>query len=461
MSQGLGSLLKNTFKPDFSNISEDSKISVVVGSDFGNINRIAVDEIIDFKYKSSVDSFTLIEITIPYSTSASELDNKKVKNIFNEPKNILNALSDKKTFNSFLEIFPPFSFRACSIYYDNYSFEMMRGIILNSVPSMSEFGYVLNVTIASSASILNDCNVNIASPIAKLEFKNATLKDIVYSVANAITCDFYPQSLATKYKFDKVAIEPDQNIFDFLTNLVQSEGILITDNTYEMQEKLNEKSTASGGLVLHKIQNTLPVCSLREDEAPFISASPSFNPQQYFSKIICLTPVSVKQDSSKRKSKKKETTKNKRGEYPLKDVEIPKSLKKIITGNDAFMTYRTHVFKAQAEKNKTIDAYKEAKAKYGRMLANSVNYQITVQGHKNPQTKKLFRKGDIISVYAPHSAIMQACNFVVKELELSRTVAGGDVSNLTLALPDAYLDDINIPVLFNNLPFFQNDVNQS
>ena len=48
MSQGLGNLLKNTFKPDFSNINEDSKISVVVGSEVGNINRIAVDEIIDF-----------------------------------------------------------------------------------------------------------------------------------------------------------------------------------------------------------------------------------------------------------------------------------------------------------------------------------------------------------------------------------------------------------------------------
>lgn len=460
MSQGLASLLKNTFKPDFSNISEDSKITVVVGSEIGNINRIAVDEIIDFKYKSSVDSFTLIEITIPYSTSASEVYQDKLKNYFREPKNFLSALSEKKTFNSFLEIFPPFSFRACSVYYDNYSFEMMRGILLNSVPSMSEYGYVLNITIASAACILNDCNVNIASPIAKLEFKNATLYDIVNSVANAIPCAFFPESLGTKYKFDKVAIEPDQIIFDFLTNLAQSEGILITDNTYEMQERLT-KSTADGGLVLHKIQNTLPVCSLREDEAPFISASPSFNPQQYFSKIICLTPVTVKQDSTKRKSKKKTTTKNKRGEYPLKDVEIPKSLEKIITGNDGFMTYRTHVFKAQAEKNKTIDAYKEAKAKYGRMLANSVNYQITVQGHKNPQTKKLFKKADIISVYAPHSAIMQPCNFVIKELELNRTVAGGDVSTLTLALIDAYTDNIDIPNLFNNLPFFKNDVNKN
>lgn len=454
---GLGNLLKNTFKPDFKNIAEESKISIVVGSEIGSINRIAVDEIIDFNYKSSIDSFTIIDITIPYSTNASEVDKKKLKSDYiSNPKNIISALTEKKTYNSFLEIFPPFSFRACSVFYDNYSFEMMRGILLNSVPSVSENGCFLNITIASSASILNDCNVNKANPPAKLEFKNATLKEIVGSIAPAITSTFIPEALGLQYKFDKVAIEPDQIIFDFLTNLVQSEGILITDDTYEMQNNKANFKGASGGIVFHKIQNKLPVCKLQEGEAPFLSASPSFNPQQYFSKIICISPVSAKKTQTERKS---QTHINNSGEYPIADTGIPKPLKKILGGNDLFITHRTHVFKAQAEKNKTINPFKEAKAKYGRMLANSVNYQVVVHGHKNPTANELYRKGDIVNVYAPHSAIMQHCNFVIKELELKRNINGGDISTLTLALPEAYMDEINVSSIFNNLPFFKNDVN--
>lgn len=468
---GLGELLKNTFISKAQS-SKDTRICLVA-EDNTKANYIVVDEIIDFKYKSSVDSFTTIEITIPFEVSSYNIQNatKDIK-LFQNTK-------VKKKLNAFSDIFLPFSFRVVHVYYDNFQTYMLRAILLRSTPSVSEHGHILNITLSSTVSTFNDsCFYSYTN---NYEFINATLKQIMNKIIKS-EVTFRPTSLATECRFDKVAIDPTQTIFNFLTNLAKSEGILITDATYEIK-------SASGipdSLVFHKIENSVATCYIREDEAPFISCSPSFNEQAFFSKVVCLTPIAtetktatsyinpeifdldkdvVNVNSSATTSDANQQAKNKRGEFPTaKRSDIEKIYSKALQNanlnqHSSALAYRTHVFKAEAQKNKTINAYKEAKAKYGRMLANAVNYQLVVQGHKNPKTKKLFKKGEIINVYAPHSAIMQSCNFVIKQLELNRTVSGGDVATLTLALTDAYLDEININSLYSNLPFFQNSVN--
>ena len=472
---GLSELLKNTFIPKAQS-SKDTRICLVA-EDSSATNYIVVDEIIDFKYKSSVDSFTLINITIPFEVSAYDLkDISKDAKIFQDAK-------VKKKFNAFTDIFLPFSFRVVNVYYDNFKTYMLRGILLRSTPSVSEHGYVLNISISSTVSTFNDaCFYSYNNTY---EFQRTTLKQITSKVMQS-TVTFIPREIATKYKFDKVAIEPTQTIFNFFTNIAKSEGILITDATYEIKSATGIPDS----LVFHKIKKTLPTCYIREDEYPFISCSPSFNEQEFFAKVRCLVPVStstttptssinpeifdldkdvVNKNPSATKTENNNNiqTKNKSGEYPLGKRE---AISKAIAKNQAIknanldkhssaLAYRIHIFKAEASKNKTINAYNEAKAKYGRMLANAVNYQLVVQGHKNPKTRELYKKGEIINVYAPHSAIMQSCDFVIKELELNRTVAGGDTATLTLALTDAYLDEINIDNLYANLPFFKNDVN--
>lgn len=470
---GLSELLQNTFIPKAQS-SKDTRICLVA-EDNTMQDYIVVDEIIDFKYKSSVDSFTLIDITIPFETSAYDLKNaSRDAKIFQDAK-------VKKKLNAFTDIFLPFSFRVVHVYYDNFKTYMLRGILLRSTPSVSEHGYVLNISISSTVSTFNDaCFYSYSNTY---EFQRATLKQITDKVIlSPVT--FIPRELATKYKFDKVAIEPTQTIFNFFTNIAKSEGILITDATYEIKSVTGIPDS----LVFHKIKKILPTCYIREDEYPFISCSPSFNEQEFFAKVRCLVPVSTStttptssinpeifdldkdvanNNPSATKTENNRQTKNRSGEYPLGSR---KDLSKVIAKNQGLknanldkhssaLAYRIHIFKAEASKNKTINAYNEAKAKYGRMLANAVNYQLVVQGHKNPKTRELYKKGEIINVYAPHSAIMQTCDFVIKELELNRTVAGGDTATLTLALTDAYLDEINIDNLYANLPFFKNDVN--
>jgi len=469
---GLSELLKNTFIPKAQN-SKDTRICLVA-EDNSKKDYIIVDEIIDFKYKSSVDSFTLIELTIPFEVSAYDIKNEsRNSKIFQDAK-------IKKKLNAFTDIFLPFSFRVVHVYYDNFKTYMLRGILLRSTPSVSEYGYVLNISISSTVSTFNDACFYAYSNT--YEFQRATLKQITDKVIQSrVTC--FPRELATKYKFDKVAIEPTQTIFNFFTNIAKSEGILITDATYEIESVTGIPDS----LVFHKIKKTLPTCYIREDEAPFISCSPSFNEQEFFAKVRCLVPVStetitptssinpeifdldkdvVNENPSATKTENRQT-KNKSGEYPSgsqKDIsdKISKNqgLKNAkLDRHSSALAYRIHIFKAEASKNKTINAYNEAKAKYGRMLANAVNYQLVVQGHKNPKTQELYKKGEIINVYAPHSAIMQPCDFVIKSLELNRTVSGGDTATLTLALTEAYLDEINIDNLYANLPFFKNDVN--
>ena len=406
----LSNIIENIFNNTINKSNKGLRVTIKSNID---VMEYSINQIIDFKFVSTIDSFDKVDLTIPYFENYLSKNNIK-----HDP---------------FLDLFTPLSFKECKVYYDDEL--ILNGILLSSIPSISESSKIIQITVAASASIINDVNIAAIEANSKFEFENMSLVEIANEICSPYGIKTVIENIYDFKPFSKVAIEPEQTIFDFLVDLIKDEGTLITNNS-------------NGDLLFHKIISKLPSCIIEQDKYPFIDASPSFNPQSFFTNIVALSEI----DSDK-------NIKDTMGNYPMGNDILPAPLR---NNKSIFniLLKRTHIFVCKVKKGITYDPYTSAKVKYGRMLANSISYTLVVEGHKNNTTKELYKKGDFITVYAPNAAIMQHTTFLIKELELNRTVRGGDITTMTLVLPESYTTDINTNELFNKLPWLKYDVNK-
>jgi len=289
------------------------------------------------------------------------------------------------------ESFRPFSYKPCQVYYAGNLF--FSGILL--APQAD--GKDIKISGYPKCGVLVDCQV----PITKypLEFNNQDLKKISENIASAynINVNFSESSGSI---FPKVAIEPEQNIMDFLIGLANQIMFLITNN-------------AQGDLLFWKTQKGSSVANIKEGDIPYISCRPTFNYQEYYSHIIGL---------------KKADSKTKAEKYVWENkFLISKGI------------LRSHTFLASDAESGDLKTAVMAKA--GRMFASSCSYQLTLQGLKN-QNKELWAKNTLINVLSKEAMIYKDTQFLIKNAEISRSSDKGDSTVLDLVLPGSFSGEI-------------------
>lgn len=298
----------------------------------------------------------------------------------------------EKDSSVYREAFRPFEYKDIVLYLGGEVIH--NGILISSIPSVSPTRSTVAISGYSKPGILNDVNMPVSS--YPIEYSNLNLSQIADNITRAF-------NLATQFdgdpgpKFDKVAISPTDKPFSLLVKLAQQRGFILSN-------------TLDGKLLFRKTENTTPIASIKEGELPFISCSPSFSPQNYFSSITGLTP---------------ERANNKAGKLTV-NIKDVKSLRPF-----TFVADDTNTQNLQAAVNSEV----------GRMFGSSATYTLLVVGLRAPNGD-IWRDGQMISVLSPGAAIYTESKFLIKSAILTRTSSEGDRAELQLVLPEAYLGGI-------------------
>ena len=277
--------------------------------------------------------------------------------------------------------------------------------MLSPSPDSNPSSKTLNLTAYAKAGVLNDCPL----PITKypMEFNNQTLEQIVTSMIEPFNMDA-EFSEASSNPFLKVVPKPQEEILHFLIRLADQKGFLITNNV-------------SGDPLFWKTATGAPVASIKEGETPYLSCSPTFDPQKFFSHITGMTPTSEKKSGDK---------------YTFEN--------KYLTSKGILRPY-TYLIRNAHEEYLTQDIKTAVLSKVGKMFAEACSYQLKLTGHLD-KNGNIWSKNTIITVLAPGAAIYQDTSFLIKTVTIDRNVDTGDTATLDLVLPGAY--NGNIPAIF-------------
>lgn len=292
------------------------------------------------------------------------------------------------------EAFRPFAYKPASIYYGNEL--IFTGILLAPETSVQPDRKEISITGYSKPGILNDCMMPISS--YPLEFNNQTLKQITSVVCKPYGIQ-YRFLLSPGNPFEKVSLEIDKSIFNFLSGLANQRGLIITND-------------ARGKLVFWLSELGNPTGSFIEGELPFISCTPSFNYQSFYSHITGISSTTESKSSAK---------------YTYENKYL---INRGILRNYNFV----------AEDVNDSEIKKTVLSKVGYMFGDSVSYELTIQGHRNKEGE-LFKKNTSITLYSPGAAIYRETEFLIKSFTLNRT-AGGDTTTFSLVLPGSYTGEI-------------------
>lgn len=293
------------------------------------------------------------------------------------------------------EAFRPFSYKPVSIYYGQQL--ILTGVLLAPQSEANPDSKTLTITGYSKPGILNDCMMPITS--FPLEFNNQSLQQITNKVCQpyGIKNQFISSSGNI---FEKVAIEIENRVLEFLIPLAKQRGLLTTNDEY-------------GKLIFWKSESGSPVANFKQGELPFISCSPNFDYQNFYSHITAIS----------------------------KTTELEDSAQKTYINNYLVNRGINRHYNYKEEDVTSSELQQAVKEKAGRMFGESASYSLTVQGHKD-KNGNLYKKNTIITLLAKDAMIYRESNFLIKGLTMSRSSDGGDITNFDLVLPGAYTGEI-------------------
>lgn len=279
---------------------------------------------------------------------------------------------------------------------------LFTGTMLTPTPSVTAEGRVVSSASCYAApGVLADCTPP-SSMSDRLEWgakKGVSLRVIAEALAAPfgvkVTFGVDPGSL-----FEDVSLDPDGKVLPFLVKLAQQNGLLVTD-------------TPEGGLLFDKPSAVgRPVAHLVEGTPPVLGVSPVFSPQEYFSVITGLGPVTKAEPGGS-----KTTVKNPH----LAGVFRP--------------------FTFQLDDTRNADAQTAVRGKMGRMFAGAVEYPVEVSGLRDPQGA-LWTPNTTVTLDAPGAMVYGPYEFLIRAVSLSHTDDGGDRSSLQLVLPGVFNGEI-------------------
>lgn len=293
----------------------------------------------------------------------------------------------------FRKTFQPFSFK--NIVVSVSGNPLFTGTLITINPSLEENQKTISVDGYSLPGVLQDCTPSDKS--FPLEFHNQTLEEIAKKLLLpfGIEIEFHSGEQAA---FKKVACEPTEKIFSFLTKLAKQKGLLISN-------------TSTGKLLFTRaVEGPKPVAIFRQGEPPLLDAKVDFNPQNYYSHITGI-----------------ETTKigKKGARYTEKNPYVK-------------TTFRPFSFTTSDIKSGELKQVVEAKM--GRMFANMVSYNIAIPTWRD-SNDELWSPNTIVSLYAPNIMIYKEFLFLIRSVTFNRE-SNKETALLNLVIHSSFNNEI-------------------
>jgi prophage tail gpP-like protein len=289
----------------------------------------------------------------------------------------------------------PFTFKPCAVYYDGKL--LFKGSLLTPDPELSDNEKTITLQGYPVAGILNDCTV----PAAKYpaDYTNMDIKQIAETVAESysvpVSFDGDPGDV-----FEKVNFDPSEVVLSFLKKLAQQRNLLFTNKT-------------DGSLLFFTVKKEKPFVYFEEGKTPLISIKPQFKAQEFFSHITGFSKTQNEEASESFTYENKYLTK--------KGI------------------FRNTTITVDDAKTKT-DVENGVKAYAGRMFADAVAYELTCEGHKNPDGE-LYKKGMTVCVKAPTAMITKETDFIARNIKLKKDTSG-KTATISLVLPGSFSGEI-------------------
>lgn len=324
----------------------------------------------------------------------------------------------------FKENFMPFTFKPVVIAIDDEN--TITGTLVHPKPKITSDAKLIEVAGYSKPGVLMDCTAPASA--MPLEYNKMNLRDIAARLAGYfnISVDFRGDPGPV---FDRVACDPSQKIFDFLTDLSKQRGFVISNNT-------------SGDLVFWKAEQGSPVAVMMQGESPIIEVTPEFDPQKYFSEITGIETVEVGRSTGKATVKAKTKGSKDPNAKPApkkkekkKKVKPPKKYSKFSLNNgDAGEVFRPLIYKVDDVEGASVQS--ATKAEMARMMGNVMSVSVEVSTWRD-QNGNLWAPNTRVKLKAPDAFIFDYFIFDITQVDLNKS---GDVfsATLKLSLPGAF-----------------------
>jgi prophage tail gpP-like protein len=343
------------------------------------------------------DEFVNVQIDKKYFANWVEVEIVDAIDNYTQVRMVAPFEPDKREFR---DLFRPFTYQEIEV--DSQLTTLFKGFIVDPAAkfdfkerTVEAHGYAKPAVSADSdmpVALLTDSakkGKSIAREFTKLG---------IYDIAKACLAPF---GIGVRLEapegkpFDKVRIEPDKKIQEFLVELAKQRNLVLS-NTVEGEL-----------LIWQSVDPGAPVCRFIEGKAPLTTVEPSFSPREYYSEITGFAA-------------------RKRGKAPAKWTEqnpfLPAPL-------------RANTFKL--EDTERADAPEATRAKLGRMFANMASYTIPdLPTWRDPNGQR-WRKNTTVTVLAPSAMIYQETEFLIRNVKLKATKEGR-TATLELALPGAF-----------------------
>ena len=293
----------------------------------------------------------------------------------------------------FKALYKPFTFKECIVKIEGGV--KFKGTIINISPTVTAKNRDLNITAYAKCRVLNDCDVP-ASNLDKKSFRDTYIKTIASELSEIYGIKtVFAEGVESSDKIKYVAIEAQESILRFLTDVAKQSGLLITSNE-------------NGDLYFHKeSEKVQAVAYFEQGEAPLLKVNSTFSGQNYYS-----------------------------------DVSIIRS-SVIISGGGTVKTatnpFLTDVFRSKTYRRPDVKVGSEeaaAKNQLGKMFANAASYEIVISTWHD-SNGDLFKPNTFIDLKAPDAMVYEKYTFLVRTVILERTEKG-QIAILRLALPGTY-----------------------
>jgi len=361
--------------PDFPNeieVSENSidpetgksdEVSIIVD---GSIYRFWETVDINFSFDDFADTFT---ISGPF-----DFENRK-----------------------FLDLFRPYKYKEIGLYVAGEL--KLTGTLLSPSPSNTPDSSTISISGYSAPGIIADCN---AAPVDwPIAINGLNLEEIANKLTNPFGIKvLFESDPGPKFsKSDKVRMDVDEKIGNFLITLAKQRGLIINSNM-------------SGELVFSKVTSENATLSIVSGQWPWIGSNCSFDGQNMFSAITAIG------------------TNNKRGYGSRVTVENP-ALASVEPA-------RHKIYHAADVLSGGLQT--SAKAELGRMIADSLKINLSVVGWHRPDGL-IWSDNQKIIFHSPRDLLISEHDYVIRNAKLTK---GPDkaTTDLELVLPESYSGEI-------------------
>ncbi len=295
---------------------------------------------------------------------------------------------------AFREAFRPFSYAPVELLIRGK--RRFNGRLVHVEPDDEPNATTVKVTAYSLPGVLADCTEPAEESSKPQEFKKLNIADIARRLLEPFGLAFIMVG-SPGPAFDRVKIDVEDKVFDFLTDLAQQRGLVLSDNE-------------NGDVVCwQSVEPGRSVVALRDGMQPVLKARAVFKPQEYYSEITGY--------SRKRKGKKasKYTARNERLSGVI-DIVRP-------------MAFRM----SDVERG---DAATATKAKIARMFANACGFEVDVATWLDPGDA-LWEANTTLKLLAPKAFVYRETELLVRSAWLHAD-QDSETAMLGLVLPGVF-----------------------